>query len=282
MPGTLYLCSTPIGNLEDVTLRVLRVLGEVDVIAAEDTRRTRKLLTRHGVSGKVVSYHEGNEQSQAEYLVERLRRGDRIALVTDSGTPTISDPGYRLVRAAIDSGVPIEVLPGASAVTAAVAVSGLPTDRFVFEGFLPRKGADRRRRLEMLATESRTAVIFESPSRLVDTLKTLSETLGERRVALARELTKIHEEVLRGTLSQLLGELRDKEVLGEFVIVIEGAKHSEGDLNGAIEFARDLMAEGSSRSAAAREASHKFGIERRRVYAAIEGDDYSAENGSQG
>lgn len=279
MSGRLFVCSTPIGNLEDVTHRLLRVLAEVDLIAAEDTRRTRKLLTRYGIKARLVSYHEGNERTQSARLIARLGNGEKIALVTDSGTPTISDPGYQLVKAAIDRDFPIEIVPGPSAVVAALAVSGLPTDRFVFEGFLPRKAGDRTSRLEELARDPRTVVVFEAPGRVVQTLTEIQSTLGDRRIAAARELTKAHEEVLRGRVSEVLDLIGEGRVLGEVVLVIEGAEES-GDFEAAVRQARLLAAGGKIPSRAAAEAARKFGVARGDVYRALA--NYSGEKGSQG
>lgn len=280
MPGRLYLCATPIGNLEDVTLRLLRILREADVVAAEDTRRTRKLLTRHGLSAKLVSYHDINERDQGRKLVERMKRGDRVALVTDSGTPAISDPGYRIIQECIEAGIPIEVLPGPSAVTAALVVSGLPTDRFSFEGFLPRKSGEQRRRLEDVAADDRTLIFFEAPGRVSQTLAAMREVLGDRRAALVRELTKVHEEVIRATLSDLIAELEGRDLLGECVLVVGGSERPMNDLAAALERAVQLVRGGETRSAAARIAAGEFGVHRRRVYEAL--GDFSAENGSQG
>lgn len=280
MPGRLYLCATPIGNLEDVTLRLLRVLSEVDVVAAEDTRRTRKLLTHHGIKARLVAYHDANERDQARKLVDRMKGGERVALVTDSGTPAISDPGYRIVQECIEHRIPIEVLPGPSAAMAALTVSGLPTDRFSFEGFLPRKAGEQRRRLKALATDDRTLVFFEAPSRVAETLKAILETLGDRRVALARELTKVHEEVLRTTVSGLMDELAGRELLGECVLVVGGRDRSDDNLPAAVVRAAQILRDGETRSTAARIAAGEFGVLRRAVYEAL--GDFSAEKGSQG
>ncbi|HIE50463.1 MAG TPA: 16S rRNA (cytidine(1402)-2'-O)-methyltransferase, partial [Armatimonadetes bacterium] len=193
--GKLYLCATPIGNLRDVTLRVLETLREVALIAAEDTRTTRKLLAHYDIHTPLVSYHRDNARIRQPRILEALRQGQKVALVTESGTPTISDPGYDLVRAAIAEGFPVVPVPGPSALLAALVVSGLPSDRFVFEGFLPRKGQKRHARLTALRTEPRTIVLFEAPHRLLATLRDLADTLGpDRPVAVARELTKVHEE----------------------------------------------------------------------------------------
>jgi 16S rRNA (cytidine1402-2'-O)-methyltransferase len=222
--GVLYLVATPIGNLEDVTLRAIDVLQKVDLIAAEDTRRTRTLLSRHGVETPTTSYHEHNEKSKAARLLAKLREGFSLAVVSDAGTPGVSDPAYRLVALAVAEGVEVVPVPGASSVLAALTVSGLPTDRFVFEGFLPWKKGARRTRLEGLSTEPRTVVFFESPQRVRRLLAELDEIWGERSVAVARELTKRFEEVLRGTLKEVGETLEARGTpKGEFVVVVEGA-----------------------------------------------------------
>lgn len=218
----LYVVATPIGNLEDVTLRALRVLREVDVIAAEDTRRTRKLLARYEIHTPLTSYHEGNERAKAEVLAQRLEAGESVALVSDAGTPTISDPGYRLVRAAADKGLPVTPVPGASAAVAALSVCGLATDRFVFQGFLPSRRGRRKEKLQELREDHRTAVYYEAPRRVRDTLSDMREVLGDRAALVGRELTKAHEELLRGTLSELAERLDRDAPRGEFVIVVAG------------------------------------------------------------
>jgi 16S rRNA (cytidine1402-2'-O)-methyltransferase len=265
MTGRLYVCSTPIGNLEDSSLRLVRVLGEVDVVAAEDTRRTRKLLSHHGIRARLVSYHQANEREAAAKLIERLRRGESVALVTDSGTPLVSDPGFRLVRGAIEAAVVVEAVPGPSAVLAALAVSGLGAARFAFEGFLPRKQGDRKRRLEAIAADDRTLVFFESPNRLAPTLADLEEALGDRPAAVARELTKFHEEVTRGPLSELRIKAAAAEVLGEVVIVVDGCR-PEPDPASAVARARELMNKGESKSRAAGAAAQEFGVPKSVVY----------------
>ena len=218
----LYVVATPIGNLEDITLRALRVLREVDVIAAEDTRHTRKLLDRHDIHTPLTSYHEHNERTKAATLVRRLEAGESVALVSDAGTPAISDPGYRLVRAATENGVPVTPVPGVSAATAALSVCGLATDRFVFEGFLPAKRHRRKETLRELQDDDRTLVFYEAPHRIRESLADMHEILGDRAVAVGRELTKVHEELLRGTLSQVVAELGGPARRGEFVVVVAG------------------------------------------------------------
>jgi 16S rRNA (cytidine1402-2'-O)-methyltransferase len=221
--GTLYVVSTPIGNLEDITLRALHILQSVDVIAAEDTRHTRKLLTHHGISRPLLSYHDHNEVMQAPRLLAMLQEGKSVALVTDAGTPGIADPAYYLLQALLPHAIPIVPIPGPTAALAALAVSGLPTDRFVFEGFLPVKSGRRRQRLEALAGETRTIVLYESPHRLLRLLQELVTHLGaERRLVVARELTKRFEEVMRGTTATLLETFQERPIRGEFTLVIAG------------------------------------------------------------
>lgn len=221
--GVLYVVSTPIGNLEDITLRALRILGSVDVIAAEDTRHTRKLLTHHGLARALVSYHDHNEVGQAPRLLAMLQAGKSIALVTDAGTPGIADPAYHLLHTLLPHAIPIVPIPGPTAAMAALSIAGLPMERFVFEGFLPVKSGRRRQRLEALTEETRTVVLYESPHRLVRLLQELVAHCGpERRLVVARELTKRFEEVLRGTTSSLLSTFHTSTVRGEFTLVLAG------------------------------------------------------------
>jgi 16S rRNA (cytidine1402-2'-O)-methyltransferase len=263
----LFVVATPIGNLADITLRAIRVLGDVDVIAAEDTRTTRKLLAHHGIRTPLVSYHEHNETVRTPELLARIEAGESVALVSDAGTPSISDPGYRLVEACIAAGVAVEPVPGPSALLAAVVVSGLPSDAFVFEGFLPRKGAERRKRLAGLADERRTLVVFEAPHRLDATLTDMVELLGgDRRAALCRELTKLHEEVRRSTLSELAESVRTSPVKGELVLVVEGAVDVEPDLEGAVDEALARVSDGTSVREATRAVAQERGVARRALY----------------
>jgi len=220
--GTLYLVSTPIGNLEDITLRALRVLKEADLIAAEDTRRTRLLLQRYQISRPMTSYHDHNKEARSPFLLDKLLQGKSVALASDAGTPGISDPAFYLVRLAIEHGVPVVPVPGPSALVSALIVSGLPPDRFAFEGFLPSKSGRRQSRLKALAREERTLLFFESPHRLKRTLEDILEVLGDRRAAVARELTKKFEEIARGSVSQLLDHYGEKKPRGEVVIVLAG------------------------------------------------------------
>ena len=226
-PGTLVLVATPIGNLEDVSARALRVLREADLVAAEDTRHTRKLLSHYGIPAQIVSLHEHNERARAASLIERVLEGQVVALVTDAGSPGIADPGYPVVRAAVAAGVRVESIPGPSAVITALQVSGLPTDAFLFAGFLPPKGAARRRRLEELSAQRETVVVFESPHRIDKCLEDLEAVWGERPIALARELTKLHEQVLRGSAREVRAALRADWKRGEMVLVLGGRTRVE-------------------------------------------------------
>ncbi len=220
-PGVLYIVSTPIGNLDDITLRAMKILSGVDLVAAEDTRKTKFLLDHLSIAKPLLSYYSYNETRRTPELIEKLQEGKSVALVTDAGTPGISDPAFGLIRAALDDGLRVIPIPGASAVLPALIVSGLPTDRFVFEGFLPVKKG-RKTKFESLRTEGRTIVIYESPFRIVKTVDEVRQYLGERRIAVVRELTKKFEEVLRGTPSEILEHLKKKSPRGEYVLVIEG------------------------------------------------------------
>lgn len=222
--GTLFIVSTPIGNLEDITLRAIRVLKEVSLIAAEDTRRVRKLLQAYGISTPVMSLYDPVESRKTPLLIARLREGEDVAYVCDAGTPLVSDPGYLLVRKAIGNDIPVVPVPGASALTAALSVAGLPTDQFVFCGFPPARAGRRRQFLKALAGETRTVVFFESPRRIVSCLEDLLALWGDRRAVITRELTKKFEEILRGTLSELLHRLRGETVRGEITLLVEGLR----------------------------------------------------------
>lgn len=222
--GTLYLVSTPIGNLEDITLRALRILKEVDLIAAEDTRQTRRLLTHYDIHTPLTSYFEGNQQVKCDKLIDRMKTGETIALVSDAGTPVISDPGYPLLRGCIDVGIPIVPIPGASAVITAASVAGLPLHNFAFEGFLSPKSGKRKRQLSVLTDEERTLIFFESPYRVCRFFEDVLEVLGNREIVVTRELTKRFEEIFRGNVNEALQKFRDTEPRGEFTIVIAGRK----------------------------------------------------------
>lgn len=227
MQGKLYLCATPIGNLEDMTFRAVRTLREADLIAAEDTRNSIKLLNHFDIKTPMTSYHEYNRIEKARYLVEQMRKGKNVALITDAGTPGISDPGEDLVRLAHEAGIEVTSLPGACACVTALTLSGLSTRRFCFEAFLPQDKKERQTILEELKTETRTVILYEAPHRLVRTLEELLENLGDRRITLCRELTKKHETVFLSTLSGALEYYRDREPRGECVIVMEGRSREE-------------------------------------------------------
>ena len=270
-PGTLHLVATPIGNLEDLSFRALRTLEECELIAAEDTRRTRKLLTRYGISRPLVSYYEHNEAKRIPAILDALREGKDVALVSDAGSPGVSDPGYRLVREAVDLGVPVTALPGPSAVILALTVSGLPTDRFSFYGFLPRTGSERKRLLAEAAQVPHTLIFFESPHRILKFLEDMLDLLGDRRAAVCRELTKRFEQVERGLLSELIARGKARAPKGEYCIVVEGAGRKgfeAADREERIEkAARDLkrLADQPLREAA-RRIAEKYGLPRRDVY----------------
>ena len=217
--GVLYIVSTPIGNLEDITLRALRILKEISLIAAEDTRLTRRLLTHYNISTSTVSYYEHNRFARIPKIIDHLNTGKDVAVVTDAGTPGISDPAYKLIRAAIESGSRIEAIPGPSASITALTASGLPTDRFIFEGFLPHKKG-RKAKLTRLSAIEATVIFYESPKRIVRTLKDILEFMGDRPAVIGRELTKLHEEMIRGNVSKLLSHFTEKTPRGEFVIMI--------------------------------------------------------------
>lgn len=282
--GTLYLCPTPIGNLEDITLRALKILKEVDYIAAEDTRVTVKLLNHYNIKTPLISYHEHNKKSQGHKLIALLKEGKDIALVTDAGTPGISDPGEDLVRDAIEAGINIVPLPGAVAAICALVASGLSTKQFVFEGFLPKKSQERTKRLLELASDERTIVFYEAPHRIAKTLKALKDTLGNRRAVIAREMTKIHEEFIRGPLEELIQRFEEIKPKGEMVIVVEGAKAdsnapdgqgavlSEHDvtpeeLKGKLEsIIKENIAQGHTKNQALKIAAEKLGLSRNEAY----------------
>ncbi len=269
--GSLVLVSTPIGNLGDLSPRAARTLAEADVIACEDTRRTRRLLTHAGISAKrLVVVHDHNESTQAAAILALLDQGKQVAVVSDAGTPGLSDPGARLAAAAASAGVTVLAVPGPSAALAALVVSGLPTGRWCFEGFLPRKGAERAERLAALAAEGRTTVVYEAPHRLAATLSDLAGACGpHRRVAVARELTKLHEEVWRGGLGQAAEWAASQPARGEYVVVVAGAPPhpaaDEAEIEAALESRLDM---GQSPREAVPEVAADLGVPRRRVYEA--------------
>ena len=271
MAGSLYLVATPIGNLEDITLRALRVLREVDTIACEDTRHTRTLLDHFGIAKPTVSCHEHNEAARARELVEKLAGGASIALVSDAGTPLLSDPGYRLVSATIEAGIAVVPVPGPSAVLGALAASGLPTDSFRFCGFLPPKSGARRKLLEALCGESATLVFYEAPHRILDALADVAEVLGPRPVVVARELTKVHEEFLRGSAAEIRERLSERpSVKGEFTLLVGKADASAVEHATPIDEAvRALERQGMARMDAIKQVAHERGLSKRDVYSRV-------------
>ena len=266
-PGKLYLCATPIGNLADVTLRVLDILKTADLVAAEDTRRTRRLFARYDINTPLISYREQNRETAGRKIIERIEGGENVALVSDAGMPGISDPGSHLVAECIERGVKVEALPGSNAALTALVVSGLPTARFSFEGFPPRKTGARRRAFEELAGNRRTLVFYESPSRVEATLKDMLAVLGDRRAAVARELTKRFEQVLRGRISRVIEELGEPR--GEYVLVVEGApvfKPGEKELEEAAQEVLAMNSEGVPLKEAAGRVSAAAGLSRSVLY----------------
>lgn len=297
--GTLYLCGTPIGNLEDVSNRLLRVLSEVTLIAAEDTRLTQKLLTHFGIKTPMLSYHEHNERTRGPELIERLLGGSSIAVVTDAGMPGISDPGEYLVALAVEAGIRVEAVPGPVAAISALVSSGLPTSRFVFEGFLPRNKKERAQALERIRREDRTVILYEAPHRLLRTLEDLAPVVENRRIAAARELTKRFEEIRRGTAAELLAHFREAGPRGEFTLVLEGVRPTEiapqpreagafgegkdaGEARGLdpVSAVRRLESAGVPRKEALKQVASRLGIPRRDLYRLmVEAREEMAESG---
>jgi 16S rRNA (cytidine1402-2'-O)-methyltransferase len=268
--GILYLVGTPIGNLGDMTDRARETLGTVAVVAAEDTRRTGRLLAHFGIEARMVSLFQGNEDRRTQELLKELRADHDVAVVSDAGMPGLSDPGYRLVRASVEEGIEVRVVPGPSAVLSALVVSGLPTDRFVFEGFLPRRAGERRMRLRGLANDRRTVVLFESPHRVGTLLRDILVELGNRQVAIARELTKLHEEVIRGRTSEVLARLTDLELKGELVVVLEGSHRPEVlDQEELVEEARALVQAGMRKRDAASKVARERGASANAIYESL-------------
>lgn len=267
MPGTLYLVATPIGNLADITHRALQVLRDVDLIACEDTRHTQKLLNHYGITTRTISYHEHNEQQRAVQLIDQLKQGSSVAVVSDAGTPAISDPGFRLVRAAIESDVPVVPVPGPSALLSALIAAGLPTDEFFFAGFLPPRSNARRARLSELQSVPGTLIFYEAPHRLATTLKDAYEILGEREAVVARELTKMHEEIRRGRLSDLSNHYEREEARGEIVVLVDRHVLSAAppQLNIAT-LVDQFEQDGLDQRAALKKAARELGLSRAEAY----------------
>lgn len=267
--------ATPIGNLEDITYRAVRILSEVDLIAAEDTRHTLKLLNHLQIKKPLISYHDNNRLTRADELAERLKNGENIALVSDAGMPAISDPGEELVKKCAEEGIRVTVVPGCTAALSGLIVSGLPTRRFAFEGFLPQKRSERIKRLKELAGEERTLIFYEGPHRLKAMLADVLEVFGERRCALARELTKLHEEVQRGNLSELLEKLETNPPRGEYVVIVSGAEPEDKKTSSALpgmgveELVRYYQEQGLSRMDAMKQAAKDLGVSKRDVYQSL-------------
>jgi len=269
--GTLYIIATPIGNLEDITLRALRILKDVDLVAAEDTRHSRKLLTHFGISKPLTSYFDHNKNIKGALILDKLRNGMSVALISDAGTPCISDPGYQLVRDAVREGIDVVPIPGPCAAVSALSASGLPTDSFAFEGFLPNRVGKRREKLGRLKDESRVLIFYEAPTRLVASLSDILEIMGDREVVLAREVTKVYEEFLRGPLSHVMESLKERQVKGEIVVII--APHGsvadtvdDRDIEEMLE--RYLAADGLSVKDAVKRVALETGMPRGMVYEA--------------
>lgn len=269
MPGTLYLVATPIGNLADITHRALQVLSDVDLIACEDTRHTHKLLNHYGINTKTISYHEHNEQQRAAELIERLKQGSNVAVVSDAGTPSISDPGFRLVRAAIENEIQVVPVPGPSALISALIAAGLPTDEFFFAGFLPSRTNARRARLAELQSVPGTLIFYEGPHRLAETLKDVYEILGEREAVVARELTKIHEEIRRGRLSELTAHYAEKkDVRGEIVVLVDRnvIRVAKTEPMSVVALVDQFERDGLDHRAALKKAARELGLSRAEAY----------------
>lgn len=267
--GTLYLCATPIGNLQDITLRVLETLKTVDLVACEDTRKTLQLLNHFEISKPVTSYYEHNKMTKGDVIIQQLKDGKNIALVSDAGMPGISDPGYDLVQQCLAEEIPFTVLPGAVAAITGLVLSGLPTDRFAFEGFIPRQKKERLQYFQNLAQEERTMIFYESPHRLEDTLETMAEVFPDRTMAAARELTKKFEEIVRGTPSEVLAHFEAEGIRGEFVLLLHGAEPAlpeERDIDWAVNRAAQLEADGISQKDAIKQAAKEAGLRKRDVY----------------
>jgi 16S rRNA (cytidine1402-2'-O)-methyltransferase len=270
MPGKLYLVATPIGNLEDISYRAVRILNDVSLIACEDTRHTRKLLNHYGIKTKTVSYHEHNEREQARKLIETMKEGSDVAVVSDAGTPGISDPGFRVVSSALQQGLTVVPVPGPTALVSALVASGLPSDEFFFGGFLPSRSTARRKRLAELTTLQTTLVFYDAPHRIVETLKDALEVLGQRQAVVARELTKLHEEIHRGTLSELInGFARSHEPRGEMVLLIDrqtiaGANNKSGTSIATL--VSGFEAQGFDHRVALKKAAKQLGLSRAEAY----------------
>lgn len=265
--GVLYICPTPIGNLEDITLRTIRILGEVDLIAAEDTRHTIKLLNHYDIKKPLTSYHEHNIKEKGTELIEKLSSGQNIALVSDAGMPGISDPGQELIRQAIDEGIEVIALPGATASITALVISGLSTEKFIFEGFLSSKKGERKKELDKIKEYTKTTIIYEAPHRLMNLLEDMEDILGDRQISISRELTKKYEETFRGVASEALEKFKDSGVKGEFVIIVDGNHETkeveEIDIG---QLLRQFIEEGLTKKEAVKKVSEEYNVPKNLVY----------------
>ena len=270
--GILYLVGTPIGNLDDITIRALNILKSVDLVAAEDTRRTRKLLSFYDIHTKILSFREHNKVYQGQKLIEDLKNGKKIALCSDAGMPVISDPGESFVRLCIKEQIPVTVIPGPNAALSALVMSGIDANTFLYLGFIPRKAKKRQQYLEDIAEEPHTLIFYESPNRVVKLLEAILEVLGNRNICVTRELTKVYEEAIRGTIEEVLAKLKNKELRGEFTIVLEGAVKSEDqasdylDVNRVVEEVEILTGEGMTRKSAFKKLANKYRTSKRAIY----------------
>ncbi|MBA4349045.1 MAG: 16S rRNA (cytidine(1402)-2'-O)-methyltransferase [Thermodesulfovibrio sp.] len=266
LAGKLYIVSTPIGNLEDITLRALRVLKEVDVIAAEDTRHSIKLLNYYGISKPLISYWSEKEKVMTDEIIAKLRSGLSVALISDAGTPGISDPGAVLIKQAIEDGIQIIPVPGVSAVIAALSISGLSTEEFTFIGFLPSKTVQRQKKLQELQFVTRTLVFYEAPHRILETLSDMQEIFSERKAVLAKEITKMYEEILRGTMSEILHALKNRTIAGEYVIVVEGRSVGGITMDEALKEVKSIMKKGKGRKEAVKFVAEQYGLSKKELY----------------
>lgn len=264
--GRLYIVSTPIGNLEDITLRALDILKKVDYIACEDTEHSLKLLNYYGIKKPLISYWSEKEKVRAEEIIQKIKTGHKVALITDAGTPGISDPGAVVIKRAIEEEIEIIPVPGPSALIAALSVSGISSNEFTFIGFLPVKQAQRRKKLLELSTDRRTLVFYEAPHRVIQSLNDMLEVLGDRYVAVARELTKMHEEVIRGRLSEIIQRLESSKIAGEYVIVLEGATDITKNIEEAVKKVKELIKKGKGRKEAVKIVSELYGISKKELY----------------
>jgi len=264
--GRLYIVSTPIGNLDDITFRAIETLKKVDYIACEDTEHSLKLLNHYGIKKPLISYWSQKEKVRAEELIQKIKAGHSVAVITDAGTPGISDPGAIVIKKAIQENIDIIPVPGPSALIAALSVSGLPSDEFTFVGFLPVKQSQRKRKLLELSSEKRTIIFYEAPHRILQTLYDMLEVLGDRYITVARELTKIYEEVLRGKLSEVIEKLEQSKIAGEYVIVVEGASETPKVLDEALQEVRELMRKGKGRKEAVKIVSELYNLSKKELY----------------